>query len=126
MNKPIIDWLKNFEKCVVNKDYNSGKALYSYSAKNFGSISSYSSNIDEYAQKQWKVVWEISRAFKFNDIIDYCEDGKYVAVTWQNETKIGSFFSLRQGRATFIFENYKSNLLCVHSHFSTLENTNIM
>jgi hypothetical protein len=118
----ITNWLNNFEKCVTNKDYNSAKALYSYSAKNFGTRNSYSSNMDEYVENQWKVVWELSRMFKFNDIIDYNKHCNYVSVTWQNETKIGSVFTLRQGRATFIFENFSGNLRCVHSHFSTLEN----
>ena len=119
-----MNWLNNFEKCVVSKDYNSAKALYSYSAKNFGSRSNYSSNIDEYVQNQWKVVWEVSRMFKFNDIIECNKNCNYVAVTWQHETKIGSTFTLRQGRATFIFKNFSGNLLCVHSHFSVLEDIN--
>jgi len=120
------NWLNNFEECVNNKDYNSAKALYGYSAKNFGTRNSYSSNMDEYVENQWKVVWELSRMFKFNDVIDFNQYCNYVAVTWQNETKNGSVFTLRQGRATFIFENFNGNLLCVHSHFSTLENINSM
>jgi ketosteroid isomerase-like protein len=120
MIQSILSFLNEFEKCVVNKDYSAAKNLYSKSAKNFGTRVDFSSSIDDYVERQWNAVWEISRNFRFNDLLFCDESLNYCLVTWQNETLIDSLFTLRQGRATFIFDKSQRELLCVHSHFSNI------
>ena len=116
----IQNWLNEFERVVNARDYEQGLSMYGKSAVMFGTRVVTSSDVHEYAEKQWRLIWNSSHNFKFSNIVQVIEleDLKTCAVLWTNTTVIGKKVDLRMGRATFIFQKYDRGLVAVHSHFS--------
>lgn len=120
MSTEILTWLSDFQNAVVKRDFASGRNLYSESPNMFGTRVNFSTNIQEYFEQQWRVIWESSWDFKFTKIIEINTNANmgFCAVTWSNMTRVGTEPIYREGRATFIFQNLDGKLQAVHSHIS--------
>jgi len=120
---PICDvetWLTTFEKVVNDRDFEGALGLYSDSAVLFGTRVAISKSIEDYSNRQWRLIWNSSQRFKISEILQVIEfdNLKTCAVLWRNETQIDMVLRQRSGRATFILHNSSRGLVAVHSHFS--------
>jgi ketosteroid isomerase-like protein len=116
----IEAWLINFEKAVNDRDFEGALSLYSDSVVLFGSRVALSKSIEDYSNRQWRLIWNSSQHFKISEIVQVFDfdEIKTCAVLWTNETEIDMVLRKRSGRATFILHNGGRGLVAVHSHFS--------
>ena len=116
----ITAWLKQFESNVRNREYDIAFPLYAPNAVAFGTRVNHLSDMSEYAKNQWNNIWDKSRDFTFVDILNSGHDGQlfFCSTLWTNLTNIDGIETTRKGRASFVFQDGKDGLICIHSHFS--------
>jgi ketosteroid isomerase-like protein len=116
----ILEWLRNFEKCVRKKNFEDAKQLYTATPVLFGTRVQVSTDIEEYYQFQWLKIWNTSENFAISEVIHIGSgaDYSFAAVLWTNTTQIHDKQIERSGRATFVFEIEDGVYRAAHSHFS--------
>lgn len=114
------DWLNAFEQAVRKRDFSAGIDLYDNRSTLFGTRVRWSQSVEEYYENQWKVIWNSSSDFRFNQTLQVHDSGAIVtcALLWLNNTVIDDLAVSRSGRATFVLERKMHEILAIHSHFS--------
>ena len=115
-----LEWLKSFEISVKNLDFTQAQALYDSQATLFGTLVIMSQSIEDYKKNQWAVMWNMSKNFRFSEIlrIDVLDSVAIISTMWENTTLVNEEWIERSGRASLCLIKANEQVKAIHSHFS--------
>jgi ketosteroid isomerase-like protein len=131
-HQQLLNWHKQFARCVRAKDFEGGRALFSPDCQCFGTCAEFAKNWKRLMQTQWVPIWSSTRSFRFLaspfEVI-LSDDGLLACVLTLWESKgvgpDGKLFP-RRGRCTTVLrqDGSKSKTwLAVHTHYSRTPNS---
>ena len=115
-----LEWLKSFEISVKNRDFAKAQDLYDSQATLFGTVVVMSQSTEDYKKKQWALIWNTSKNFKFTEIlrIDVFDSVAIISTMWENTTLVNEEWIERSGRASLCLIKANEQVKAIHSHFS--------
>jgi len=113
----VDGWLKNFARCVRDRDYTAACALVAPAALSFGTVEAVCVGRSELEANQWRRVWHTTNGFTWcgrPSVIIVC-DSYIVIAQWTSWTVDNKE---RRGRATIVLQLDGGVLQATHTHFS--------
>jgi len=134
VRQSVHQWLDEFAMCVREKDFSSGRKMFSEDVIGFGTWTGRMVGMEDLLISQWSNVWSKTEGFEFDeDYTDFwCNDAIEptqctVAALWKS-TGIGEDgrgFE-RKGRSTIVLKRHLGNeWRAIHSHFSFFPHNNL-
>lgn len=123
--RELVDWLRRFERCVREVDYDTARPLFLDSVNCFGSVTHHMRTRRDLIEQQWKRVWPNIDDFTFDeDALDVqlSDDGEMACLIlpWASTGyRDGRPFS-RRGRVTLLLRRDPAGgaWRAYHSHYS--------
>lgn len=128
----VIDWATKFARCVRDRDFEGGQALFSAHVHSFGTRTSEAQNLQDLLKDQWSPTWNRTQGFDYvpgSMHVRMSEDACMAVVmarwssmaiaiasedTWNQQVP-----HRRIGRCSFVLTRIACEQWhCIHSHFS--------
>jgi ketosteroid isomerase-like protein len=118
----VQDWMTRFARCVRERDYVGGEALFSPAVDAFGTVADRARGLDSLVERQWREVWDATEGFDFDYATAQAWTGANltcVAARWSSRGLAGTIMPAdRTGRATLLLTRDARGWQAVHTHFS--------
>jgi hypothetical protein len=123
----VWPWLDGFARCVRERDFDGGRALFAPDAHGFGTVVRVAGARAKLEKEQWGWVWPRTSGFRFERRgarVEIADDGLWAVamVTWKacNKEAPRRMVFDRRGRATIVLRRTGPDApwIARHTHFS--------
>ena len=134
VQQSLRNWLDTFARCVREKDFASGRAMFSDDVIGYGTWTDRMVGMDSLFDNQWSNVWPRTEGFTFDqEHADFWLDNAEqptqctIAVLWSS-TGVGEDGECvkREGRSTIVLQRVPAaEWYATHTHFSFFPRNNL-
>lgn len=123
MNDKALEWLRQWEALINAADFAGARQLFSPDVVSFGTMTGFTTGLQELETRQWRKVWPNIKDFRFDDpaVLRTGEPAQSTVIIslWHSKGKTaGGGWHGRKGRATLVLRLENNVLVCCHSHLS--------
>lgn len=134
VQQSLRNWLDTFSRCVREKDYSNGRAMFSNDVVGYGTWTDRMVGMDSLFDNQWSNVWPRTEGFTFDQEhahfwLDNAEQPTQctIAALWSS-TGVGDDGERvkREGRSTIVLQRVAAGeWYAMHTHFSFFPRNNL-